>query len=584
MVRATQELWTLRGGSYSDKRSLLDRIFHQLEDDRNSFIKRWRTLADYICPTRPRWTSSDRNRGDRSNSKIINSTATQAVEIAKAGMLAGMASPARPWFELTTGERRIDEQPAVTRWLDATRNIALSVLGRSNFYQCLDAVFESELIFGPGTLMMLEDPKTIINCHTFPIGSYSIGQDASGRINAFAREFTMTVEQLVGRFGKERVSSIVRDSYEQQRYTEAHEVKHLIMANLDHEAGRIGPAGMPWAEWYWEEANVGETQRDPETQGFLRESGYQEFPVFTARWAKNDDDVWPTSSPGMVSLGDIKQLQSMERKLANALAKLVDPPLVGPTSLKNKTVSLLSGGMTYSDTGPTQGGLRSIHEIRLPFQEVQLKMQEIQERIELAFKVPMFLMLLGDARGTPPTAEEVRAREREKLSVLGPILERHSIDLFDPAIDRLLAILMRRSRPAWALGQDGLLPRPPRVILDAEILPRYVSEVAAAQRMVGISGLERHVGFVGQVATVAPEALDVLNTDNVILEHADMTGVSPKISNSPGQVATIRKNRAAAQAATQMSETVPDMARAARDVAQAEEIGGSVAKALAGAV
>ena len=57
-------------------------------------------------------------------------------------------------------------------------------------------------------------PKVLhraVRFQVVPFGSYRLGVDARGRVNAMARELEFTVEQLVNEFGIDNVSDRVRD-------------------------------------------------------------------------------------------------------------------------------------------------------------------------------------------------------------------------------------------------------------------------------------------------------------------------------------------------------------------------------------
>ncbi|MGO0023300.1 portal protein [Klebsiella pneumoniae] len=51
----------------------------------------------------------------------------------------------------------------------------------------------------------------------------------------------------------------------------------------------------------------------------------------------------------MIALGTGKALQLEQIREANAIDKLVNPPMVAPTGLKNKLINLAPGGVTYVD-------------------------------------------------------------------------------------------------------------------------------------------------------------------------------------------------------------------------------------------
>src|SRR4051812_14597592 len=83
-----------------------------LQRERASWLDHWRELSTYIQPRRSRFLSSDVNKGGRRNDAIINSTATRAARTLAAGMMAGITSPARPWFRLTTPDPDMAESGA----------------------------------------------------------------------------------------------------------------------------------------------------------------------------------------------------------------------------------------------------------------------------------------------------------------------------------------------------------------------------------------------------------------------------------------------------------------------------------------
>jgi len=84
----------------------------------------------------------------------------------------------------------------------------------------------------------------------------------------------------------------------------------------------------------------------------------------------------------------------------------------------------------------------------------------------------------------------------------------------------------------------------------------YISIMAAAQRMVGIGGIDRLAGFVTNLAanTQNPQVLDKIDTDQMVDEYADMMGVSPRVVRPDEDVEAMRAERARAQAAMQAAQ------------------------------
>ena len=555
-------------------RGRLDRKFDDVWDQASTFRSRWRALGEYLEPTRPVFSADEWNKGNRANDKIIDSTAPQAADIAKTGLVQGMASPSRPWFTVDTPTRLGARSRHARKWLEGFRDAVLDAMDRSNFYTSLGVLLADELKFATGAMAIFEDDKKVIRCQTFPIGSYGIAQDPKGRVDTFGRRLTMTARQMVEKYPEDALSMRVLDAMRQGRPETPFTVRHLICPNEGYKRGMLGAAGHRWAEYYWEDEGVsaGRSAHAPSHSGnlgdptegkFLEIGGYSEFPIIVGRWDRNDDDVWGTSCPGIVSLGDNMMLQQMMKKYLNALEKALNPPLLVDPALDNKVVSLLAGARTSGSTAQSGQSVRPIHELTWPFREADAAMEQVRLRIRRAFMEPLFLMLIGDSRATPPTAEEIRAREREKAAVLGPIQERHSDDVFEPAIDRISAIILRRAAAAWATGREGMIPPPPPELQGADLRIEYVSEVAQLQRMAGLSGLERHVQFVAALAPIAPASVDVVDWDAVVRAHGDGMSIPAELNRDEGDTAAIREQRQQAGQMQAMAEAAPKLAQAA---------------------
>src|SRR5687767_11218835 len=85
---------------------------------KSGFDSHWSELAEFILPRRVRFQrTGDKDRGDKRNSRIINSTATFSARTLASGLHAGLTSPARPWMKLTTPDPDLAKHPPVRAWL-----------------------------------------------------------------------------------------------------------------------------------------------------------------------------------------------------------------------------------------------------------------------------------------------------------------------------------------------------------------------------------------------------------------------------------------------------------------------------------
>lgn len=545
-----------------------------LELERGTFLMHWRELGRFILPRRPRFTITDVNKGDRRNQDIIDSTATEAVSVLAAGMMSGMTSPARPWFRLITGYAELDESKPVQEYLYEVQRRMETAFLRSNLYNKLPNLYQDIAVFGTGAMAMLEDDETVFRFFDFPIGSYAIANDQKNRVRTFVRTFQFTVQQVVEQWGDInpktgkpswlegrpcRLSENVRNLWMRGNRVAWIPLCHVVQENLSYDGTKIEAKYKRFQDVYYE-LSAPNTPLNSNTTGLLAEGGFDEFPILVARWEVNSEDVYGTNCPGMKAIGDIKQLQMGEKRSAQGVEKMINPPLTGPAKLMNVKVSVLPGDVTYDDVRDGQVGIRPIYQVNFGqgVQALEEKQQAVRARIKTVFKEDLFLMFASDDR-SDITATEIMERKEEKLLALGPTLWQYSEDVLDPLIDRAFNIMERK----------GLLPTPPEELAGVTLNVQYISIMAQAQKAVGIAAIERFAGFVNQIAQTAPDILDSVDDQELIEQYADATGVPPKILRAPEAVAQIRQARAQAQQQQAQAEQAPQMAKAAKDLSQA---------------
>lgn len=532
------------------KRQRLDRRLSELTTERSSFIRHWQDLSDYILPRQARFTVTDRNRGDRKNSKIIDNTATLAVRTLSSGMMSGITSPARPWFQLRTADPRLNEYTPVKMWLDLVKTRMSEVFLRSNLYTTLPMTYADLGVFGTNAFAILEDDEDVIRCYPFPIGSYAIGTSYRGNVDSVYREFQMTVRQLVGQFGLAACSTSVRNQWERGNNESWIDVVHVVEPNENHDERKAASKFKRFKSCYYEKGAEGDNM--------LREAGFDDFPVMAPRWSLTGEDVYG-HSPGMDALGDIRALQLEQRRKAQAIDKMVNPPMTAPSSLRNQRASLLPGDVTYLDTAQGQQGFAPAYEINPRINELMMDIQENQGRIRRAFFEDLFLMIANDQRSNI-TAREIQERHEEKLLMLGPVLERLNDELLDPLIDRTFGIMMRM----------GLIPPPPKELQGMDLSVEYVSVMAQAMKLTGITGIERFMAFAGNVAQARPEVMDKIDFDQVIDEYANMVGTPPSIVLDDETVAKTRQARAEQQAQMQQAAMLQQTADTAKTLSDTQ--------------
>lgn len=571
------------------KRRKYEILRSQLLLERSTFLSHWRELGENASSRRMRFAVNDVNRGDRRNRNIIVNTAVIALRTLRSGMMAGLTSPARPWFTLKTDNDQLNELPTVKLWLDTVTNIMRSIYLKSNFYNVLPIVYGDMGQFGTAAVMVEEDLDDCVRYYAFPIGSYMIAVNEKGRVDTFMREFRMTVKQVVQKFGKHderpagmneidwsRISLTVKNLWENDQRETWVDIIHVIEPNDNYDQNKPDSIFKKFSSCYYERGAVGNQAYDyqgaPDDENrFLREKGYDYFPVLCPRWEVSAEDAYGTSCPGMDALGDIKQLQNAEKRTMQAVDKMVNPPMTAPTSMQNRKTSILPGDITYVDVREGQQGFKPAMEVRLSISEMESKQQQVMRRIDQAYFKDLFLLFADDDRNQPATATEVNEKKQEKLLVLGPVVEQCNQDLLDPNSDITFQIGLRQNR----------FPPPPKELHGVTLKVEYLSIMAQAQKVAGISGIERFAGFIASNAELMPGILDKVNADAMADVYADMTSVPPQIIRSDDEVAQMRAQKQKQAQQQQQIEQQQQQSQTVKNLSDTDLSGNNALSALA---
>lgn len=525
----------------------LNKQLSQLKAERLSFEPHWRELSDFTRPRSTRFTASEVNRGDRRNSKIIDPAAVMAARTLSSGMMSGITSPARPWFRLATPDRDLMDYGPVKLWLETVEQRMNEVFNRSNLYQSLPLMYEDLGTFATGAMAVVADPQRVIRTVPFPTGSFYIANGADLSVDTAVREFSMTVRQVITEFGMDAVSDTVKSQWNSGQYGQWVNVVHAVYPNLDRQTGKLEAKHKAYKSVYYETTSTDDK--------LLRESGYDEFPIMAPRWEVNGEDVYGSSCPGMVALGSVKALQLLQRRKAQIIDKITNPPLQAPASIKSQRISTIPGGINYLPMADVNNQIKPLFEI--PANGTNGLLEDIQDTrqiIDHAYFVDLFRMMQTvNTRSMP--VEAVAEMREEKLLMLGPVLQRLDSELLDKLINRTFSVM----------AENNLLPVPPDEMQGMQLKVEYISVMAQAQKAIGVSSIERFIGFTSGIGQFSPDALDKINVDETIDAYAASIGVPPSVVATNEQVAQIRENRAQQQAMAQQMQ----MAQAAVGGAQA---------------
>lgn len=565
------------------KRQRLDRMHGALWTERGGMLAKWNTIGTNVLPSRPKWTATQGSQTAPAFGSILDNTAGLALRTLSAGLMSKLSSPSVKWMAVAPMSRALVDNANSMRWCDAATDAVLDTMEHSNFYTEAETLYSDCALFGTAAMAIEEDPETIIRCEAHPIGSYGIAQDSRRRVNTFAREWTWTAAQVLDAFGPEYLSDTVRQLIEADNEQVKVTIRHLIYPNPEWrpESAATDSKRKRFAECYWDISEQTDSER------FLRESGYDDFPLVVPRWGPlAAGDVWGNCQPGALAIGAVLSLNEMRRQTWNALRKQVSPVTVSGPAWRNKTIYSIPGANNVEDMA-TQGdpSLRAMYEVKIPYAEIEATMEQVRGEIRAAFFADIMAPILLDERNQRATAAEIYQTRDEQYGMLGPVVTRQSDDFHAPAVDRILGILVRLSQADWAAGNDSMyLPLPPVELQGEKLHVKLNSTLAIAQEGVAVTAIERHTLYAGQMIQLyGPAAGDNDDPDELMRLHAKATGVPPKGTRSRDESAQVRTVRAQQQAAAQAAAAAPGVAKAAKDLSETKLNQDSALDALAAA-
>lgn len=554
----------------------LEARLNMLRAWRYSWWTNWITIETYLVPRRGIFinasmpTANTMIRGAPINTSIVDPTGCYAHRVCASGLMSGLCSPSRPWFKLKPAlfARALASDDA-QEWFEEVERRIYIILARSNFYDQTAQMFEDLSAFGTAPVLIYEDDADVIRCYTPCPGEYFIGSSSTMRVEPFYRLFLLTVSQIVEEFEIENCPADIQQLWREKGSALEQErlVAHAIEPNfpIDNPSlGDIGvvPGNFTWREAYWCYGNASDWPFS------LR--GFKDQPHVVPRWSVTSNDAYGRSV-GMDVLPDIIQLQVETNRKAEAIEKLVRPPMLASMEMKNEPSSILPGHLTYVPSLDANKGMRPAYTVNPQIREMMEDLQAIQARIKEGFFNPLFLMMQEMEGVQPRNQMEIAERRSEKLQILGPVIERWQNEYGAPALKRVFAIMARKR----------LLPPIPQSLAGTPLDVEFVGMLSLAQKAAASAGLERFAQTMGVLRQADPTVDDLWSRDVWTQKYGENLFMPHDVLNSPEKVQQLRQQRAQAQkqaqdqaTMAQASDTVGNLAGAGKDLSGIDVGGG----------
>lgn len=528
------------------RRDHVEKVASALKAQRSDHEDDWYAIADYSGYGSIDTLSTNAQGAKRAKMRqLIDSHPLLSFRTVEAGMYSGLSSPNRPWIEFKFVDTELNNYQAAREWLDQFQAVIYALFDASNFYQVARQNYGSMARFGPAAGIMTEHPIEVAPCMGLGIGTYWLGLNDAFSVDTLVRTCPMTVDQVVkkfvGRPGGEydwsAVSTAVKNKWDQSNYGHIVQCKQLI------EPG----AGEAWDSVIWD-------CNDDRKAGLLEAKRYSEQPFWAPRWITRDGDS-PNYGRGVGhdSLPDMRELAMQARRKRELTDLLAKPPTVGPA----RHLDMRPGAHTHVADMSQVSAVKPIYEVQYgAIQAVREDIADIKQAIDRGTYADLFMAITNMPGIQPRNVEELLKRDQEKMSQIGPVIEMVNDDMLPIAVNRMIGIARR----------GNLIPPAPEELQGKALKVEFVSVLAMALKMLGLSTTERVVGFVGSLGSIfGPQVLDKIDPDAIIDDYAERANMPAKAIRDAATVKQMRDARAQEQQMAQMAQ----MAQPAKDATTA---------------
>lgn len=401
-----------------------------------------------------------------------------------------------------------------------------------------------------------------------------IDENADGFIDTMYRVKQMDVRTVVQEYGLDNVSKKIKELYTKDQFEDNVNVLITVEPRPTDEQLGSGNTSMP----------IEVLHIDMDNNKVMRESGFPDFPVPTARFKKKPGEVWARGSGGH-ALPEVIELNVIWEAITIAYEKFLDPPLgmLDDGRLGADDIDSSAGALNVFNVDTLTANANPVFPITITSEPkgALLLAQQLTQSISQHYLLDRLLDLNNQ---TEMTLGEANIRDRLRSDSLRRIYARTTAELFIPIINRTFNVLFRRGYfgviPGSTQELDFLLSGRKYTYLPEAIIEAIVQDVefyeiefiSPAARMLQTeeaNGITSILTVITELSATVPTVMDQFNIDDMVTRLASILGVSVDVVNSTDTVQAIRESRAAITAEAAATQQAKDASEIARNNSQA---------------
>ncbi len=545
----------------------LGRILELFRARRKRHEQRWGEVAEYILPDREILLRGIDQKGTTTHANVYDDIGTHCLHVWSDGILGNTASPTSRWQRYMMRDKGLNKIAEVKQYLQDYEEQMYDEFQGGGLYKALGIFLRDLGSIGTASCYPGDQPgKQYPFYKVFHPVEIFIGENEQGEIDIELCEYYIQLRNLVNYFGEEAAGE---KRVKQAKIRPLDEVRCLwaLVPRQERIEGLLGYLHKPIASFYV----------DIEMGRMLREEGYDEMPIITARCIQDGGEEYGRS-PGSNAIRDVKMASGMSAANFLAAQRMVDPAMDAPIERRGQ-ISKNPGAWNYYDRQYPPGSIYPLHQA-IQFPAGLQVLETLEEHVKRHYFYDIFLRLLMERK--QQTATEVEEIIAEKANILAPLVYQYLAE----GPERIIA------RTATIAGRAGRLPTPPQILVDwvadNPLKRKYGSKVVflgplavAQQRQFQRHGI---VGFLDDLSKVPSKdaVMDRPKHDEIVEDLAHAHGIPEKDIRTDEEVSKIREQRVKLQQVMQQAELAKAGAEAGSKMTKRPESGSPLEAMMAG--
>ena len=531
-----------------------------LKASRTNWEAHWQQLGDLMLPRRNDFQTTH-SRGTERRNKIFDSTPCRAVSRFASGLHNIMTPSAVPWFILKPRFRPLEQNRQIQLWLEEVQKQVVDTLSRPqvNFHPTAYEYYTDLGTFGTAVMYIEDVPGEGPLFRHFGLNDCLLASNKNGFIDTCFRNYKQTAKDLFESYPVERLPESVLQNLENGKIYEEYDMIHVVKPYHSVKPGPLLEIQAPFVS-----LTICKKERM-----LMDINGFEDFPYVSSRWNRNPLEIYGRG-PGVDALPDIRMLNEMEKTFLKSVQKAVSPPLMVPDDGFLAPLRTTPDAVNYYRAG--LGGRELVFQMptvgRIEYAEAKMGMT--RQSIEKTFFLDLLELpgpMAPDGDVMRFSATEIAMRQRDRMTVIGPIVARQEVEFLSPMLNRTMKVMAR----------NGMLPPVPEEFAEEPIKIEYVNPVSVSQRSVEMNAVSQLIQFIMPLAQIDPNVIKRLNPQRITTMGVDILRAPPSVVYTEEEAQEIARQeqeqmaREEAMAQEMASaDIVAQRAKATKDMAEAQ--------------